>query len=197
MEILRQLRKNKKVTQKDVADYLGISRVAYTNYENEMRKPDFNTLSKLADYFDVTVDYMLGRTTPMNNLYAVSTKKIPVLGIINAGQPIYANQEYSEYADCDTGLNADFCLRVKGDSMINARIHDGDLVYIRKQDYVNNGEIAAVIVEGEATLKRVFFNNDQVSLVAENSKYAPLSFPVNGFDQVRILGKAIAFQSNL
>lgn len=115
-------------------------------------------------------------------------KRIPVLGTISAGNPIIAQENIigHEY----TSDNCDFCLRVKGDSMINARIHDGDIVYIRKQPDVENGEIAAVIIDGEeATLKRVYKLNGNVILHPENPTYKDMIFSKKDFKQVRIIGK--------
>ena len=197
METLKRLREKRSITQDVVAEAIGVSRVAYTNYENGNRKPDFAKLQKLADYFGVTTDYLLGRSALPGNILHLHTKKIPGLGKISAGPPNYAEQSWDEYIDCDANIKADFCLRVRGDSMINARILDGDMVFIRQQDFVKNGEIAAVIIDDEATLKRVYADKDKVSLVAENSKYAPMVYPNTGFDIPRILGKALAFQSFL
>ena len=95
---------------------------------------------------------------------------------------------YLPYDDND----ADFCLRIHGDSMINARINDGDIVFIKQQSTVENGEIAAVLVNDSATLKRVYFVDDTVQLRSENPKYKPMVFSKNNCDNFRILGKAIA-----
>ncbi|MBR1738486.1 MAG: repressor LexA, partial [Firmicutes bacterium] len=89
--------------------------------------------------------------------------------------------------------------RCKGDSMINARIFDGDVVFIKQQDSVDNGEIAAIIIDNEATLKRVYYYPDEDFLIlkAENTKYADMIFKKRDLDSIRILGKVIAFQANL
>ena len=96
-------------------------------------------------------------------------------------------------------VNADFCLKCKGDSMINARISDGDIVFIRKQDIVANGEIAAIIIEDEATLKRFYYYKDQnmVILKPENSKYEDIVLMGEQLEKVKVLGKAVAFQSDV
>lgn len=98
-----------------------------------------------------------------------------------------------------TDIKADFCLIAKGDSMINARIMDGDIVFIKKQPMVENGEIAAVAIDDEATLKRFYKDESTgtVTLVAENPAYAPMVFTASSQKNVYILGKAIAFQSNI
>lgn len=96
-------------------------------------------------------------------------------------------------------IKADFCLIARGDSMINARIHNGDIVFIRRQPEVNNGEIAAVVIEDEATLKRVFYYKDEniISLNAENPAYKPMIYRAEELDTIFILGKAVAFQSDV
>lgn len=92
-------------------------------------------------------------------------------------------------------INCDFTLLCKGDSMINARINDGDIVYIREQPQVENGEIAAVLIDNEATLKRVYIYKDKVVLQPENTKYSPLVYSKEEMNEIRILGKAVGFTS--
>lgn len=101
-------------------------------------------------------------------------KAYPLVGDIACGTPILAEENITEYIQFPGDLNADFCLRCKGDSMIEARIHDGDIVFIRQQPEVANGEIAAVqIAEEAATLKRVYRTGDTLTLMAANSTYPP------------------------
>lgn len=118
-----------------------------------------------------------------------STKKIPVIGTIAAGEPILAVENIEEYIDLDKKISADFALRVRGDSMVGANIFDGDIVFIRKQSDVDDGEIAAVIIDDSATLKRVFKFENKVVLRAENPKYKPIL--LNGDKSVYIVGKAV------
>ncbi len=125
------------------------------------------------------------------------TKKIPLLGEIACGEPIFANREYELYEEVAESLNADFCLKAKGDSMVGARIEDGDIVFIKECPEVYNGEIAAVIIDDSVTLKRVYYNKEQqeVVLSAENNAYPPQVYRNEELTQIRILGKAIGFQS--
>lgn len=134
-----------------------------------------------------------------DNIFPITTRKLPMLGEIACGQPIFATEERESYVVAGIDIEADFCLRAKGDSMINARILDGDIIFVRKQDTVENGEIAAVIIDDEATLKRVYFYPDkqQVSLVAENPAYPPLIYTDTELSNVHILGKVVAFQSDV
>lgn len=213
-EALAELRKETGLSQRGLSDKLGFSHSRIGMYESGERKPDFETLEIIADYFNVDMNYLLGKTTARNsyqpaitneemtaysNLYQVNKVKLPLLGSIACGEPIYADEQRESYVLAGTSIKADFCLRCKGDSMINARIHDGDIVFIRKQSTVNNGEIAAVIIEDEATLKRLYFYPDQnlVILRPENPKYQDIVLSGEELNTVRVLGKAIAFQSDV
>lgn len=120
-------------------------------------------------------------------------------GSIACGEPIYCDEEYRTFIEASTDIHADFCLTAKGDSMINARIYDGDVVFIKSTPEVYNGEIAAVVVEDEATLKRVYYYKEENKLVlaAENSKYAPLVYINEDLNHIKILGRAVAFMSNV
>ena len=134
-----------------------------------------------------------------DNIFPITTKRVPCLGSIACGEPVFANEEHELYVEVGTNVHADFCLQAAGDSMIGARIHDGDIVFIRKQDMVDNGEIAAVIIEDEATLKRVNYYPDKNLLIlhAENPSYKDLIYTDAELDQIVILGKAVAFQSDV
>lgn len=123
------------------------------------------------------------------------TRKIPLLGTIACGEPILAEENIDDYVNIPKELAGDFALTCKGDSMINARIFDGDIVYIRQQDTVENGEIAAVLIGDEATLKRVRLFDDHISLEPENPQYRPIVLWGEEMNTVRILGKAVAFTS--
>lgn len=124
-------------------------------------------------------------------------RKIPLVGTIACGEPILAEGNIEEYIDIPKHVKADFALACKGDSMINARIFDGDIVYIRKQDTVENGEIAAVLIDGDATLKRVKIHPDRIILEPENPMYDPFVYRGEEMNTVRILGKAVAFTSSI
>ena len=124
-----------------------------------------------------------------------------MLGEIACGKPKYANEDRESYIMAGTNIKADFCLTARGDSMVNARILDGDIVFIQKQDMVENGEIAAVVVnnDSEATLKRLYYYQEKGLLIlkAENPAYEDLIYQGDELNQVHILGKAIAFQSDV
>lgn len=111
------------------------------------------------------------------------------------------NGDRRDYVMADVAIEADFCLKVSGDSMKGARILDGDIVFIRKQDRVENGSIAAVVVnnDSEATLRRIHYNSEKRVLILkpENPAYEDLIFSGDELNQIHILGKAVAFQSNI
>lgn len=200
MEQLKILRKQKGLYQKDVATFLGVDRTTYVKYENGVSEPDNDTLVKLAELFNVSVDYLLGRET--NDIYAsigampVKKIKLPVLGNVACGEPIYANEDLEGYVYTDEDIGADFCLRAQGDSMVNARIFDGDILYIKKQNMVDDGEIAVVLIEDEATVKRVYYDreNNTITLVPENPTYKMMRYSGAQLNQIRILGKVICGQ---
>ena len=135
----------------------------------------------------------------LDNIFPISTQKIPLLGSVACGEPIYAEEDKESYIVLGTNIQADFCLKAQGDSMIDARIYDGDLVFVRKQESVDNGEIAVVLIGDEATLKRVYYYPDKQKLLLQpaNSKYEPFIYVGEELDQIRILGKAVAFQSDV
>ncbi len=129
----------------------------------------------------------------------VTKKKLPMLGNVACGEPIFANEEHESYIEAGENLDADFCLTAKGDSMINARIFDGDLLFVKSQNTVDDGEIAVVLIDNEATVKRVYYDkeNNIVTLVPENPMHKPLRFIGTELDQIRILGKVIAGQYSI
>ena len=145
--------------------------------------------------FDVSPSRESPNGLPDNIILMPEMRKIPLIGSIACGAPILAEEQVEEYIDIPRHIHADFALTCKGDSMINARIFDGDVVYIRQQDTVENGEIAAVLIDGEATLKRVRLFDDHISLEPENPQYRPLVYWGEEMNTVRILGKAVAFAS--
>ena len=206
--ILRKLRNEYGYTQDELAKKLNVSKSRINMYERGEREPNFEMLEKIADFFNVDMNYLLGKKEkaasklPDNliQLAKIKTRKVPLIGSIACGVPITAVENIEEYIDMDADIHADFALRCKGDSMINARIFNGDIVYIREQPMVENGEIAAVIIddmESEATLKRIYMDNEHIILHAENPVYNDMAFYHEDMNQVRIIGKAVAFLSTV
>lgn len=127
----------------------------------------------------------------------VTIRRVPLLGTIACGEPILAESDLDTFAVVGGAIECDFALRCQGDSMINARIYDGDVVFIKKQEFVDDGTIAAVLIDDEATLKRVYKLSDgRIELRAENPLYKPIMVGGEGETRTfRVLGKAVAFQS--
>ena len=179
----------------EVAKRLGKNRATVYRYEsNEIENLPLSILEPLAKVLGVDQAYLMGWEKELSDL---NFKRIPLLGEIAAGEPILATEEYGNFVTINGDTQVDFCLKVKGDSMINARICDGDLVFVRKQPCVDDGEIAVVLIDNEVTLKRVYQNGGGVILKPENSKYQPRFYTEKDFKDIRILGKAILFQSKL
>ena len=185
-----------------LAEMLGVSPATIYRYENgDIEKVPGDRLGPIANALQTSPAYLMGwekdSNTPLppNILPMPETRKIPLVGTIACGEPILAAENIEEYVSIPKELSGDFALRCKGDSMINARIFDGDIVYIRQQDMVENGEIAAVLIDNEATLKRVKLFEDHIVLEPENPMYKPLSYWGEEMNTVRILGKAVAFTS--
>lgn len=181
---LRELRKIEGWTQEDVAKKLGISKQTYSHYENEKRKPSLDTIRELANVYQVNIDNIFSEQE--NGNFSL----LPIVGTISCGNGVYAFEDIEGYEEIPNSWikGADhFLLRAKGDSMINARIEDGDLLLIRKQETFENGEIMAVIVDDEAVLKRIYKSEDVIILQSENPKYPP-KFITNKSD-IRIIGK--------
>ena len=209
-EKIREARLKKGYTQTELAELLGYkSRSSINKIEVEGRDIPRSSVIKFAKALDVTPAYLMGWEDEQkpeqslydrfDNLHPVKLKRFPLLGEIACGEPIYAEEDHESYVSADADIRADFCLKAKGDSMINADIHDGDVVFIRSQSMVENGEIAAVIIEDEATLKRVYYDreNNRLQLIAENPKYAPLVYTGEELNYIRILGKAVTLMREL
>lgn len=273
MERLKQLRNKAGLTQTEMCSMFGVAQNTYSQWETDKREPDFKTLSRIADYFHVSVDYLLGRDSAAGpapslsvaqnlkhyrklaglrtvqaaqlagvpgkrwldweqgnalptdeelafaaaalevsvddlraepeddtvpGLLPVKKKKIPVLGEIACGKPIFADEQREIWVSVSEELVCDYALIAKGDSML-PRIRDGDLVFIREMPVVENGKIAAVLIDDEATLKRVFFDPEKhkLMLVPDNPAYQPFMYVGEELETVRILGLAVAAQTRL
>ena len=194
----------------ELARRTGLSKARISQYVNGKFVPKPEALLDIAEVLGVSELWLLGKTDDMTpapsltipcpeNLSPLRLRRYPVLGEIACGRPILAVEDPDAGYVTAADTTADFCLTAKGDSMIGARIFDGDEVFIQQTDVVENGEIAAVVVEGEATLKRVYYYPEEQKLVLnpENPDYEPLVFIGPELETVHILGRAVAFQSKL
>lgn len=207
-ERIRQRREELHISVDEIAKRLGKHRATIYRYESdEIRTLPTDVLEPLAAVLETTPAALMGWEEPEpplpgNIIPLPKTYQVPLVGEIACGRPITAIENVEEMVDVPEYIRADFALRCKGDSMINARIFDGDIVYIRKQEEVENGEIAAVMIAdaaemAEATLKRVYLTGDQLILQAENPTFPPMMFVGESMNQVSILGKAVAFMSKV
>ena len=179
-EYISDYRKENNLSMKELADKCNLSKGYISMLENNFKPtntgknitPSITVIKKLADGMNTDFDLLLSMINgdvslvdnddvlmgdSFDNIFKIEKKKLPFLGSIACGEPIFADEDRESYMMVGMDIKADFCLKCKGDSMINARIHDGDIVFIRKQDIVANGEIAAIIIEEEATLKRFYY----------------------------------------
>lgn len=209
-ERIKAARLKKGYSQTELAELLGYkSRSSINKIEKEGRDIPRSSIVKFAEILDVTPAYLMGWEEETSSYESSENifekypnikpmppmKKIPLLGAIACGEPIY--REENEWISLPTDIKADFCLRCEGDSMINARINDGDIVFIQSCEIVDNGQIAAVSINNEATLKRVYYYPEKNKLVLspENPKYEPFVYTNEELDDIRILGKAVMFLS--
>ncbi len=188
---LRYLRLKNGLSQNYIADRLGYkSYTTIQKWEMGTSEPSLGILSKLSALYNVDMDAMYSMDLEMDSLENdKKVKRIPLLGTIAAGAPLLAEEHIEDYFNLDTSIKADFALRIKGDSMIDAGITEEDIAFIRKQENLENGEIGAILIEGEATLKRFYKQDETVILQPENKAYKPMIY-TNG--NIRILGKLVA-----
>lgn len=192
---IKEARKAVGMKQKDVAAALNVTAATYSRYENNLIQPDPQTLLKLAAILNTTVDYLLG--LPIQKPTTTHGIKIPVLGRVIAGIPIEAITDIIDYEEIPEEMARSgeyFALRVQGNSM-SPRICDGDVVIVRKQETVESGEVAIVMVNGnEATIKEVQLSAFGLTLVGWNvAEYPPHFYPMDEVENlpVRIAGKVV------
>ncbi|MDU1177097.1 MAG: transcriptional repressor LexA [Peptoniphilus harei] len=194
------------LSYQDMSEKTGLSKSTLQRYiTGDIRNLGLDKLEILAKALDVTPSYLMGwedenKDPILENIPGIITpvqmKRIPILGTIACGDPIFAQENYDGYFMIDKNLpEADFILRAKGDSMIEAHIFDGDLVFLKKTNDVDNGQIAAVLIDDEATLKRVNKYEDTVVLQPCNKNYKPIIVQDKDDKQVLILGEMVGVYS--
>lgn len=222
-EKLRAARKAKKLTQRELASRIEAAHNSISNWENNQNHPDPDMIQRLCWALEVTPNYFFlpstdcaqdgaqadeasgasseaaEQATLPEGCFPIRTKEIPLLGTIACGSPILAAENIHNRISIPEDILADFALQCKGSSMLGLRvqIHDGDIVYIRQQEDVDNGTIAAVLIEDEAMLKRVYKQPDKLILQPENPEFEPIVYIGQELERVRILGKAVAFVSRI
>jgi repressor LexA len=199
----------------DLARHTGLSKARISQYVNGKFIPKSDAILLIAEALQVSELWLMGKDASMSsasdaslprpqiscpeNITPLRLCRYPILGEIACGLPILAEEDPDGGYVTAAETTADFCLTAKGDSMIGARIFDGDEVFIQQTDLVNNGEIAAVVVDNEATLKRVYYypEAEKLILTAENPAFPPMVFVGEELADIRILGRAVAFQSKV
>lgn len=207
-EKLKELRKSRALSMEDLAAqyntrFLGkLNKSTLSRYENNLQEPMINVVKNLAEFFNVPIGILTGEAHEDFDIFSIpgimplpKTYKVPRLGKIACGEPLMVEENFEGYDDVAESIKCDFSLVCDGDSMINARINDGDIVYIRQQSIVDNGSIAAVMVDGATTLKRVYLFKNKIILQAENPKYEPWVYVNEELENILILGKAVGFTS--
>ena len=204
VENLKRICAEKNVKQVEIAEHLGVSQGSVSNWFKGTNSIDIENLAKLCEFLGVSLDQMYGAEPQktagipnLPNILPITTRRIPILGSIACGEPLMTDAPFEAYVELGTDVGADYALRAVGDSMTGARIQDGDIVFIRSQPTVDDGEIAAVLIDGEATLKRVRHAGTDLVLWPENPAYQPIIVPAGSAKDIRVLGKAVAFQSDV
>ncbi|MCR5730970.1 MAG: helix-turn-helix domain-containing protein [Ruminococcus sp.] len=213
---IKTIREEKGLTQEELAKALGLNKSTIQRYENakieKIKLPVIDAIAQklnvnpewLSNKTDVRTSYLSNEKDSLaelmqkyDNIKPIKLKRFPMLGEIACGKPIFADEDREHYIMADMDIDADFCLTAKGDSMINARIYNGDIVFIKEMPMVENGDIAAVIIEDEATLKRVYYYPEKGKLILnpENPSCEPLVYIGDELNYIRILGKAVYFMS--
>jgi len=220
-ERLKEIMTNRNLKQveilemcKPIGDKYGIniSKGQISEWVKGRVKPGSDKLTVLSEALNVSPAWLMGYDVPMTDqkqdvpspslpdspdILPIATQKIPLLGDIACGQPTEPGDTFEAYVEAGSEVKADFALRAHGESMTGARILDGDVVFIRSQPAVDDGEIAAVMIDGETTLKRVRHAGDDLVLWPENPSYQPIIISSDSESDVRVIGKAVAFQSDV
>lgn len=195
---LKQLRKEKNINQRELAKYLKVAPSTISMYENGQREPNFEVLEVLADFFNVDMNYLLGKTDKTTKLIIDKPQglKIPVLGTVAAGIPISAVEDILDYEEVPQSWENQgefFALKIKGDSM-EPRMESGDVVIVKQQPDANSGDTVIVLVNGDdATCKKLQKTDNGIMLVSTNPKYPPMFYSTEDIQTkpVVILGKVV------
>ena len=184
------------MNQTELVERTGISKSAISQYLSGVFEPKQNNIYKISRALSVGPTWLMGKDVEMESSPPVppkaiqsKIKSIPIIGQIAAGIPILAEENVEDYFNMDSNIKADFALRIKGDSMTGAGIFQNDIVFIRQQNNLENGEIGAILIENEATLKKFYKEGDTIILQAENDYYKPMIFKEGN---ICILGKLVA-----
>lgn len=194
---LKELRESRNLSQTEVATKIGITKQSLYKYENGIiENIPIDKIEALANYYDVSPSLIMGWKDDLNNIPGIinfnKVVRIPILGDIACGDPIFCQENFDGYFITDPSIvSADFAIYADGDSMVDADINNGDLVFIRKTPTVENGAICAVLIDDTTTLKRFYKSEDQIILQPENNKYNPIIITASDSKNVMILGEMV------
>lgn len=186
-----KLRKNKNLTQKELGEALELGKTTISQWESAQKLPNAGSIEKIAGFFNVPKSTLFEEGNGQFSTYG-HLINLPVVGKVSCGDGILAYEEIESYEPTpEDWLSGGeyFYLIAEGDSMTGARIHDGDLVLIRQQNEVEDGEIAAVLINEEVFLKRVYKQNNTLILQSENPNYAPIIADPKNDCVIRVIGK--------
>ena len=215
-DLIRTFRREHNLTMEEFGRCCGLSK-GYISMleknENPRTKkpiiPSLDTIRQVATGMQVDINDLIAalddnqavqvedHLSTLPDIYPIHRRFLPLLADIACGEPIYSEEQHGTVVDVCGEIDADFCVKARGDSMTGARIYDGDLVFIKRQPTVENGEIAAVWIDGASTLKRFYMDENEIRLAAENPKYPTHYIRSSDHKEVLVLGKAVAFQSAL
>lgn len=199
---LKELREERNLSQTEVANKIGITKQNLYKYENGIiENIPIDKIEALANFYDVSPSLIMGWSDNLENIPGIiplkKIKRIPILGQIACGEPILCQENYEGYVMADPSMiAADFSIYAEGDSMIDADIKSGDLVFIKKTPTVENGAICAVLIDDTATLKRFYKTDNQIILQPENSSYQPIIITEEDSKNVLILGEMVGVYSS-
>lgn len=204
---IKRMMREKRVDQSQIVTALSVTASTVSDWVNGKKYPRVEAMQRLVDFFGCTLSELTTETAATRNRglsqpageLPSSGKRVPLLGAIQCGVPTFAEENLEGYVELGAGIQADFALRARGDSMSGIGILDGSIVFIRRQSAVNDGEVAAVILDEDATLKRVrYLPGGMTLLQAENPRYAPIIVGGEGETRVvQVLGKAVSFLGNV
>lgn len=196
---LRELRKERNLSQRQVAEELFVGQTTISGWEKAKKEPSLDILQMLANYFDVTVDYLIGNEEKRYNPKGI---KIPILGTIPAGIPIEAIEETLGVEEITYEMSksgAFFALKVRGDSM-SPMIENGDILIIRQQENFESGDICVVMINGnDATIKKVKRDEYGIMIIPINQKYEPIFYSNEQIESlpIRVIGKAVEIRRTI
>lgn len=203
---IRKRREQLGMTQDQLAQRAGYkSRTSINKIELGVQAVTQKKIKPIADALLTSPNYIMDWKSEIDseplpkNIVPIEKRKVPMIGEVACGEPITANQDFQSYVEIGADIKCDCCLKARGDSMKNVRILDGDIVFIRRQPMVENGDIAAVIIDDEVTLKRFYYyrENNLIILKPENPEYEDLIYSGTDLEQIKVFGKAVAFQSDI